>query len=78
MEDAGKLLYYRDKEMCSLYTLEGFNDYFYGFMLPSTSYVKEFCLQFYAPGLRLARNKSLLNSSDFFEVMRKNMKNGER
>ena len=70
MEDKAKLLYYRDKEMCSLYTLEGFNDYFYGFMLPSTSYVKEFCLQFYAPGLRLARNKSLLNSSHLFEVMK--------
>ncbi len=57
-EDQGRmdkvdLLKYRKRDSVSLYKLDGFYDYFYGHMVPSTSYVKAFDLELFDHGLVL-------------------------
>lgn len=47
------LLKYREKKYVNVYSCYGYNDYFYGYMVPSTAYLKTFELRFYAPGLIL-------------------------
>lgn len=42
---------HRDKSYVTLYECAGFDDYFYGYMVPHTGYIKVFGLQYYAPGL---------------------------
>ncbi|MDD3268485.1 MAG: nucleoside kinase [Syntrophomonadaceae bacterium] len=51
--DTVKLLEYRDKEEVNLYELDGFYEYFYGYMLPATGMVSQFRLLNYNPGLVL-------------------------
>ncbi|WP_300082388.1 nucleoside kinase [uncultured Thomasclavelia sp.] len=70
LEDKAELLHYRKKENCSVYTLEGFSDYFYGFMLPDTSYLNHFSLQFFAPGIRLGQYDVQLEYSKLFTIMK--------
>ena len=52
-EDKVNLLGQLDREMVRLYSCEGVNDYLYGPMVPRTSYIKHFNLQYYAPGFLL-------------------------
>jgi uridine kinase len=47
------LLKYREKKYVNVYSCYGYYDYFYGYMVPSTAYLKTFELRFYAPGLIL-------------------------
>lgn len=47
------LLKYREKKYMNVYSCYGYHDYFYGYMVPSTGYLKLFELKFYAPGLIL-------------------------
>lgn len=47
------LLKYREKEYINLYECKGYYDYFYGYLVPSTGYLKSFELKFYPPGLIL-------------------------
>jgi len=47
------LLKYREKKYMNVYSCYGYHDYFYGYMVPSTAYLKLFELRFYAPGLIL-------------------------
>ncbi len=47
------LLKYRTKDYVKMYSLGWLNDYFYGYMLPSTGYLKKFDLIYYKPGLIL-------------------------
>lgn len=47
------LLKYRKKEYINLYSCKGYYDYFYGYLVPSTGYLKKFELKFYPPGLIL-------------------------
>ncbi len=47
------LLRYRKEDLINMYRLEDYNNYFYGFMAPSTGLLKEFDLKFYLPGLIL-------------------------
>ncbi|MBN2261245.1 MAG: nucleoside kinase [Clostridiales bacterium] len=47
------LLKYREKDTLKIYTLGWLKDYFYGYMLPSTGYLKEFDLVYYKPGVIL-------------------------
>ncbi|MCX7842609.1 MAG: nucleoside kinase [Clostridia bacterium] len=44
---------HRDKPYVTVYSLDGLDDYFYGYMLPDTGYVKVFEVKHYAHGLIL-------------------------
>ncbi|MDE6887394.1 MAG: nucleoside kinase [Eubacterium sp.] len=50
MEDKAKLFRFRRSSHVNLYNMEGFQDYFYGYMVPSTGYLKYFELQQYEDG----------------------------
>ena len=60
MYDKEKLFRYRRVSRVNIYSLENFEDYFYGFMAPDTGYVKYFDLQLYDEGfvLILPRQKN--------------------
>lgn len=51
--DKLRLLKYRTKDYLTVYTLRGLTDYFYGYMLPSTGYLKTFALAPLATGFIL-------------------------
>lgn len=53
MFDKEKLFRYRRSSRVNLYTLDGFTDYFYGYMLPSCGYIKYFDLFLYDGGMML-------------------------
>lgn len=53
MHDKERLFRYRRVSKANIYNLEGFEDYYYGFMPPSTGYLKYFDLFLYADGLML-------------------------
>ncbi len=53
MEDKGKLFRYKRSSFANVYCLDGYHDYYYGFMLPDTGYVKYFDLMLYEKGLLL-------------------------
>lgn len=50
MEDKARLFRYRRSSNINLYEIDGFYDYFYGYMPPSTGYVKDFQLMMYENG----------------------------
>ena len=47
MEDKARLLKYRISSRVNLYTLDGFTDYFYGYMVPDTGYLQWFALELF-------------------------------
>ncbi|MCK9218251.1 MAG: nucleoside kinase [Firmicutes bacterium] len=47
------LLKYRQKDYINVYSCMGYYDYFYGYLVPSTGYLKKFELKYYPPGLIL-------------------------
>ena len=49
-EDKVKLMEYRDRELVHVHELDGFYEYFYDYMLPSTGMVATFRLLHYSPG----------------------------
>ncbi len=51
--DKLRLLKYRRKDYLTVYTLRGVTDYFYGYMLPSTGYLRDFDLIEFPPGFVL-------------------------
>lgn len=53
MEDKEKLFHYRRSSFVNIYEMEGFYDYYYGFMLPNAGYVKYFDLIPYKKGMLL-------------------------
>lgn len=53
MEDKVNLFKYRGSSTVNVYNLDGYRDYYYGYMLPSTGYVKHFDLQKYEDGFVL-------------------------
>lgn len=53
MHDKERLFYFRRASSVNIYELDGFYDYFYGYMLPSTGGLKYFELYPYAQGLVL-------------------------
>ncbi len=53
MLDKERLFHYRRSSTVNVYSLEGYHDYFYGYMLPSTGIVKVFAVQKYHDGLLL-------------------------
>ena len=48
--DKIKVLEYRKDEIGMMYECDGFYDYMYDFMLPSTGYLKKFEFKYYSPG----------------------------
>jgi uridine kinase len=52
-QDKVRLLAYRGKDYLTVYMLRGVWDYFYGYMVPSTGYLRTFDLHFYPPGFVL-------------------------
>ena len=53
MKDKVKLFKYRRSSTVNVYELDGYPDYFYGYMLPSTKYAPYFKLQLYKDGFML-------------------------
>lgn len=53
MEDKVKLFKYRKSSTINVYELDGFYDYYYGYMLPRTGYIQYFEVQSYENGLIL-------------------------
>lgn len=53
MQDKLKLFRYRRSSRINVYCLDGYYDYYYGYMLPNTSYVKYFNVISYDEGLML-------------------------
>ncbi len=53
MVDKEKLFHFRRSSTVNVYTLDGYYDYYYGYMLPSTGYVDKFYVQQYEEGLLL-------------------------
>lgn len=72
MDDKIKLFKYRRSSSINVYCLDDYYDYFYGYMLPSTGYVKYFDLLQYESGLMLILpNRQEPNKLDFFEPREK-------
>lgn len=53
MDDKVKLFKYRNNSTVNVYSLNGFEDYFYGYMVPSTKYIKYFELYQFDDGFVL-------------------------
>ena len=53
MKDKERLLHYRRSSRVNLYSLDGMEDYFYGYMVSSTGYLGVFDLQLYEDGFVL-------------------------
>lgn len=53
MEDKVKLFKYRMSSSVNVYSIEDYNDYYYGYMLPSTGYIKTFLVMEYEKGFLL-------------------------
>lgn len=52
-EDKVRLLAHRQKGTLVLYSLRGYRDYFQGYMVPSTGYLRTFALHAFPPGFML-------------------------
>jgi uridine kinase len=52
-QDTAKILEYRDKEDVHIYVLDGFYEYFYGYMIRHTGLLNKFKLLYYSPGMIL-------------------------
>ncbi|MGX8834839.1 nucleoside kinase [Amedibacillus sp. YH-ame6] len=68
MKDKAQLLKNRKSKSSSIYTLCGYEDYFYGIMLPDTSYIQHFSIRYYAPGLWLSPSDTFKNQTKLFQV----------
>lgn len=53
MTDKAKLFHYRRSSHVNLYDIDGYKDYFFGYMVPATSYLKYFELAVYKAGFVL-------------------------
>lgn len=54
MRDKERLFYYRRSSSVNIYELDGYKDYYYGYMVPSTGYIKYFDLMLYEDGFVLS------------------------
>lgn len=70
--DRYQAIEHRRKPYVTIYNCGGLDDYFYGYMVPHTGYIKHFELKFYSPGLIvLFPEKSNPNSLPQFKEQRK-------
>jgi len=78
MADKVSLFRYRGSSSVNVYNLDGYYDYYYGFMLPSTGYVRCFDLQKYEDGMVLILpNRSNPTALDEFKPLPKLFKSME-
>lgn len=49
-QDKVKILKYRPEDTVHIYECKDYKNYMFGYMLPSTGYIKEYKLRFYSPG----------------------------
>lgn len=56
-----KILEYRTEETVHMYECDGYKNYMFGYMLPSTKFIKAYKLQLYAPGFMIQYPRSELN-----------------
>lgn len=85
MHDKEELFHYRRVSKVNIYDLDGFEDYFYGYMVPDTSYLRYFDLCLYDEGFVL--QMPYMNSprevpsfnprSKIFNVQKESLKWGE-
>lgn len=69
MKDKINLFRYRGSSTVNVYNLDGYYDYYYGYMLPSTGYIKYFDLLTYNDGIVLVLpNESAPEKLDKFEA----------
>ena len=59
--DKIKILKYRTEDTVHTYECDGFMDYMFGYMLPSTGYIKEFSFKLYTPGFLICYPRSECN-----------------
>ena len=72
MYDKEKLFRYRRSSFVNIYCLDGYYDYYYGYMLPSTGYLKYFDLMLYENGiLLLIPSNDNPTKIDYFEPREK-------
>lgn len=69
MHDKAALIQVRHKELYALYQIGDYEDYFFGLMVPSTKYIQELSLQFFAPGVRLGRQSVEFNQYQLLHCM---------
>ena len=69
MYDKVKLFKQSKKEQKHVYNLDGFYDTFYGYLAPSTGYIKQFDLKYYSPGIiiQFPRKEENFNIPQFEE-----------
>ncbi len=53
MTDKNRLFRFRRSSTVNVYSLDGYDDYYYGYMLPDTSYITQFGLETYEDGFML-------------------------
>lgn len=53
MYDKERLFYYRRVSRVNIYSIGGFEDYYYGYMVPDTGYIRYFDLELYQDGIML-------------------------
>lgn len=70
MQDKAELLRYRSSKVCSIYRLCNFDDYFYGIMLPDTSYLTHFSVRAYHRGFWLSAQEEFVDQPHFFETFK--------
>lgn len=58
--DKVKVLKYRPEDTVHMYECNGYKNYMFGYMLPSTGYLKEYKLRLYAPGFLISYPRSEL------------------
>lgn len=79
------LLKYREKPYINLYKCGWLKNYFYGYMVPSTGYLKDFKLQYYSPGVVLqfptisnqGKIPEFVEQPKLFKIFRESEKWGE-
>ncbi len=61
MDDKVDIIKYREEEYVNLYECEGYMNYMFGYMLPSTGYIDNYHLRLYHPGFLIHYPRAELN-----------------
>lgn len=81
MTDKAALFRYRRASKVNIYSIGGFEDYYYGYMVPNTSYLKWFALEPYENGFLLQLPKKevpeIIPKADFSKKLFQVLKNSE-
>lgn len=74
--DKAQLFEMRNRKNVNIYSLEGIDGYFYGILLPNTTYLTHFSLRLYEGGIWLSSQEVLRTSQRCFKYFR-NLKDGD-